>query len=211
VPLKVAIVEDNAELCEELQLIVGDAADMTCVAACRNAATALAKLPKAQPDVTLMDIRLPDGSGVELVQRLTKKLPQTQFIMLTMYQDDQHIFDALAAGAIGYLIKDASEETIIKGIKDAYQGHSPLSGVVARKVVQKIHSKSAHPPKARTLTARERDVIELVSQGLPDKQIADQLGISLLTVNSHLKNIYSKLGVHSRAEAISKYFLISSD
>lgn len=205
--ISVAIVEDNPELCEELQQIVAEEQGLECVAACRNAAAALKRVTSAHPDVVLMDIRLPDGSGIELVKKLGPQLPKTQFVMLTMYQDNQNIFDALGAGAIGYLLKDASSEEIIQAIHDAHKGNSPLSGGVARKVVANLQSQQVRNQKANTLTSRERDVMELVAKGLADKQIADRLGISLLTVNSHLKNIYAKLDVHSRAEAVSSYLV----
>ncbi|MDQ8199651.1 response regulator transcription factor [Pelagicoccus enzymogenes] len=205
--ISIAIVEDNPELCEELQQVVAEEDSLKCVAACRNATSALKRLPAALPDVVLMDIRLPDGSGIELVQKLSQQLPKTQFVMLTMYQDNKHIFDALGVGAVGYLLKDASSEEIVAAIHDAHAGKSPLSGTVARKVVTNLQSQHTPTQQSYTLTARECDVMEQVAKGLADKQIADQLGISLTTVNTHLKNIYAKLDVHSRSEAISRYFM----
>ena len=206
-PIRVAIVEDNPELCEELRQIVAEESDLDCVACCRNAASALRKVPAARPDVTLMDIRLPDGSGIDLVESLLATSPTTQFVMLTMYQDDKNIFEALGAGAVGYLLKDSTPEEIAQAIRDASKGNSPLSGEVARKVVNDIHRNRQGPPLKSKLTTREQEVLKQVSKGLADKQIADELQISLLTVNSHLKNIYAKLNVHSRAEAISRYFM----
>lgn len=207
-PIKVAIVEDNPDLCEELQQTLSEVEDFTCVVTCRNAKRALERLPEAQPDVALMDIRLPDGTGIELVEKLIPLLPETQFVMLTMYQDNEHILDALGAGAIGYLLKDSSSEEIVQAIRDASQGNSPLSGEVARKVVNDIHRHHQRQTPETKLTPREQEVMKHVAKGLADKQIADELHISLFTVNSHLKNIYAKLNVQSRAAAISRYFMV---
>jgi len=206
-PIKVSIVEDNSELCDELCQAIDSDPELRSASVSYNAQSAREDLAKAKPDVVLMDIRLPDGNGIELVDTLQPKLPHAQFIMLTLYKDSRNVLDALAAGAIGYLTKDSSRSEITQAIHDAYAGDSPLSGSVARKVINNIHLNREQPRYAANLSAREREVMEQVVLGKTDKQIAATLHISLPTVNSHLKRIFSKLEVHSRAEAISRYFM----
>ena len=201
----VAIVEDNAGICRELQLALARASDLECVAVCRNVATALQHLPKCAPDVIVMDIQLPDGSGIDCTTSLAHVLPRTQILMFTICAETAQIMSALAAGAVGYILKDASSEEIIDAIREARGGGAPLTDEVARKVVESLHQNSTGGHCIAHLTQREREVLQLLSRGAIDKQIADQLAISLQTVNTHLKHIYGKLQVHSRTEAVVKY------
>ncbi|MBC2606126.1 response regulator [Pelagicoccus albus] len=205
--IKVSIVEDNSDLCEELSQTIDSDPALNCISVSCNVQSALEDLPKANPDVVLMDIRLPDGSGIELVETLQPKLPHAQFVMLSLYKDSKNVLDALSSGAIGYLTKDSSRSEITQAIHAAHAGESPLSGAVARKVINNIHLNREKPRYAANLSAREREVMEQVALGKSDKQIGATLHISLPTVNTHLKRIFSKLEVHSRAEAISRYFM----
>jgi DNA-binding NarL/FixJ family response regulator len=200
----VAIVEDNAGICQELEHLFSRAPDLRLVAVCRNAPTALRTLPACAPEVILMDIELPGQSGIECTGRLKVLLPQAQILMFTVHDEGEHIMNALAAGAIGYLLKSAPPDDILQAVRDARHGGAPMTGEVARKVIETFHRKPAADDVAQ-LTFREREVVQLLTKGLLDKQIADQLAISLQTVNSHLKHIYAKLGVRSRTEAVVKF------
>ncbi|KAF0095904.1 MAG: LuxR family transcriptional regulator [Puniceicoccaceae bacterium 5H] len=207
-PLSIAIVEDNAEICEELRQIIQETEDLAIVACCRNAASATATLPSLEPDVVLMDIQLPDGSGIEIVSQVKPQLPQTHFVMLTVSQDIDYVFNALSAGAVGYLLKDAPPEEILNALRSAPKGESALSGRVARSMIDDLQRQNASAPRPQArLTKREQQVLEQVALGLADKQIAEALHISLLTVNSHLKNVYAKLDAHSRSEAVARYYM----
>lgn len=204
-PIKVAVVEDNAGVCQELALLISREEDMVCCATCRNAATALATLPALMPDVILMDIQLPGRSGVQCVQRIKPLLPETQIVMFTINEDAHVVTEALASGAIGYLVKSSTSEQIVAGIRSAFRREAPITSGLIRKLVENLHRLSPRPALEAKLTFREEETVKLVAQGLSDKQIAEHLHISLQTVNSHLKNIYAKLEVHSRAELTAKY------
>jgi len=201
----VAIVEDNAGICQELRRLIERTEDLVCIGACPNVATALRRIPALAPDVLVMDIQLPDGSGIDCTARLKPLLPRTQILMFTICDDRCEIMRALGAGAVGYILKDSSSDEIIAAIRETRNGGSPLTGEVARKVIESLHSSHATPHAAAQLTQREQEVLRLLSQGYFDKQISERLEISLLTVNSHLKHIYAKMQVHSRTEAIAKY------
>jgi DNA-binding NarL/FixJ family response regulator len=205
VSITVAIVEDNAGICEELRQIVSHAPGFSCVGVCRNAQTALRKIPECRPDVVIMDIQLPDSSGIECTARLKPKLPDTQVLMFTIYDDNEQIFAALKAGAVGYLLKDSKPEELLEAIREAANGGAPMTAEIARKVISSFHRTPAQIDEFETLTRREDEILEHFSRGLLCKEIADRLGISLETVNSHRKNIYRKLHVRSRTEAVIKY------
>lgn len=203
--VRVAIVEDNAGICRELQHIISRTSDLTCVDVCRNVNTAVARLPGCRPGVIVMDIQLPDGSGIDCTARLKPLLPSTQILMFTISDDRKQILDALSAGAIGYILKSSTSEEIIQSIREAHNNGAPMSGEVARKVVETFHTRpAAVPADISRLTSREIEVVRLLAKGYVDKQIADSLSMSTLTVNSHLKHIYSKLDVHSRTEVVVK-------
>jgi DNA-binding NarL/FixJ family response regulator len=205
VSITVAIVEDNAGICEELRQIVSNAPGFSCVCVCRNAQTALRKIPDCSPDVVIMDIQLPDSSGIECTAHLKPRLPNTQVLMFTIYDDNEQIFAALKAGAVGYLLKDSKPEELLDAIRETANGGAPMTAEIARKVITSFHRTSAQIDEFEQLTCREDEILELFSQGLLCKEIADRLGISLETVNSHRKNIYRKLHVRSRTEAVVKY------
>ena len=203
--ITVAIVEDNAGICEELRHIVSNAPGFSCVCVCRNAQTALRKIPDCNPDVVIMDIQLPDSSGIECTAHLKSRLPNTQVLMFTIYDDNEQIFAALKAGAVGYLLKDSKPEELLDAIRETANGGAPMTAEIARKVITSFHRTSAQIDEFEQLTRREDEILELFSRGLLCKEIADRLGISLETVNSHRKNIYRKLHVRSRTEAVIKY------
>ena len=203
--LSVAIVEDNADICEDLEQVIRRAPGFRFACSCRNAATALRKIPEAKPDVVIMDIGLPDGSGIECTAQLKRALPDTQILMFTVYEDSEQIYRALAAGASGYLLKRVSPTELLEGLRELARGGVPMTGEVARKVIANF--RQTPPPAARTanLTPREQSVLEHLASGLTAKEIATRLSISPDTVNAHLKHIYQKLHVRSRIEAVIAY------
>jgi DNA-binding NarL/FixJ family response regulator len=203
--ISVAIVEDNAGLRQSLQLLLEQAPGLRCSGAFATAEEALKQLPSQGADVVLMDINLPQMSGIECARRLREILPEARVIMITVYRDNEKIFQALSAGAYGYLLKRATPEEILEAIADVIQGGSPMSSEVARKVVEAFQQKSPPADETHDLSPREREVLERLAQGLPDKEISAQLNISIPTVRYHLKRIYDKLHVRTRTEAALKH------
>ncbi len=202
-PTTVAIVEDNAGICQELEDIIAGARDLTCVCVCRNAEAALAAIPAAKPEVIVMDIHLPDGSGIQCTAQLRRLLPETEILMFTIYDDPGHIVKALQAGATGYLLKDSPREEIRMAIRGVRERAAPMSRDVARKLVEAFYE-PARNDATESLTPREHEVLELLSNGLLYKEIGTRLDISMDTVNTHIKNIYRKLQVRTRTEALLK-------
>jgi len=202
VSISVAIVEDNAGICEELEQILREDGGFTCVAVCRNLQTALRKIPPLAPDIIILDIQLPDGSGLEGLTRIKRVLPRTQVLMFTIYDDQEQIFRALEAGAGGYLLKNSKPELILRSLREIINGGAPMTGEVARKVIQSFRK---GPLQEERLTPREEEILQLLSKGHVTKEIARVLEISVDTVNSHLKHIYEKLNVRTRTEAVIKY------
>jgi DNA-binding NarL/FixJ family response regulator len=203
--IKVAIVEDSRTTREGLRTIINLATDHECVCACETAEEALRVVPRHEPDVVLMDIQLPNMSGIECVARLKKLLPAAQVIMVTVYEDPDRIFSALRAGASGYLLKRSAPEEVLGAIRDVLQGGAPMTGEIARKVIVHFQDQSTTAEEVEKLTAREREVLELVAHGFINKEIADRLSVSVEAVRWHLKHIYTKLHVHSRTEAALKF------
>ena len=203
--IRVSIVEDDAHTRSIFADWLGRARDLELLNQCESGEQALASLPAAQPDVVLMDINLPGLCGVETVRRLKPSMPKTQFLMLTVYEDADHIFDALAAGASGYLLKQTSPEALLGAVKEVHQGGSPMTSTIARKVVQSFQRGPASSTEAEDLSPREREVLELVARGYLYKEIAEQLVISVATVNTYIRRIYEKLHVRSRAQAVARY------
>ncbi|MEK0446205.1 MAG: hypothetical protein RLZZ399_1526 [Verrucomicrobiota bacterium] len=212
-PLRVGIVEDDAGLRESLASIVASDAGMHCAGAFGSAEEAWKGLPGLRPDVVLMDINLPKASGVACVARLSAELPQTQFLMLTVYDDTEAIFDSLSAGATGYLRKPMAPSELLEAIREAHQGGAPMSSSIARRVIQAFRKPPAGVPEAggsrdsvlEKLAPREREILELLAQGHLQKEIGEQLGIRFSTVRTLTGRIYEKLHVHSRAQAVAKY------
>jgi DNA-binding NarL/FixJ family response regulator len=202
---RVAIVEDNRTTREGLETIINLSSDYRCVCTCPTAEDALKDLPGQQPAVVLMDIQLPGMSGVECVAQLKELLPATQVIMVTVYEDPDRIFRALRAGASGYLLKRATPEQVLNAIREVQQGGVPMSGEIARKVIAHFQNQNVSTAEVETLSAREREVLELVVHGFSNKEIADRLSVTVEAIRWHLKHIYHKLHVHSRTEAALKF------
>jgi Response regulator containing a CheY-like receiver domain and an HTH DNA-binding domain len=202
--IKVSIVEDNDQFRSTLGNVINRSEGFKCIGQYGSAEEALEEIPKNVPDVVLMDINLPGMNGVECVARLKKLCPDTQIVMLTVYEDTDNIFNALKAGATGYLLKRTTREELLEAIRDVYKGGSPMTTHIARKVVQSFQKMESSSP-TEALTAREQEVLECLAKGFLYKEIADKLGISYETVRTHIRRIYEKLQVRSRTEAVAKF------
>ena len=205
--VRVCVVEDDSVVREQLAHQLERASGFTFVSSHRSAENALDEIPREKPDVVLMDINLPKMNGIDCVRQLKGQLPGTHFIMLTVYEDADAIFKSLLAGAVGYLLKgrSGSSAQVLEAVRDASQGGSPLNSLIARKIVQHFHHQPTHSGAEHPLSMREREVLELLSKGLPYKEIAEMLGVNIETVRKHCHNIYEKLQVSSRTEAVVKY------
>ena len=203
--IRVSIVDDCTELRESISTFLNGAPGCQCVGAYENAEAALQHLPNDAPEVVLMDINLPGMCGIECVSRLKAALPNTQVLMLTVYEDAESIFNALAAGASGYLLKRMEPAKLIEAIDEVISGGSPMSASIARKVVHSFQQPLAQENKHARLSPRERDVLDLLARGRAYKQIADELGISIDTIRTYIRRIYEKLQVRTRTEAVARY------
>jgi DNA-binding NarL/FixJ family response regulator len=204
-PISVSIVEDNDKLRETLARVLNRADGFRCVSHYASTEDALKDLPQAKPDVVLMDINLPGMNGVECVRQLKKLLPEIQVMMLTVYEDTENIFNALAAGANGYMLKRTASKDLLEAIREVHRGGSPMTMHIARKVVQSFQQTAATAQPAENLSEREQQVLDLLSRGLMYKEIADKLGISYETVHTYIRRIYEKLQVRTRTEAVAKF------
>lgn len=202
--ITVAIVEDDEGIRDALVRVLERAADFRCLGWFSNGEEALRELPALQPEVVLMDINLPGMNGVECVRRLKALGPTCHIVMLTVYEDAEQIFESLAAGATGYLLKRTPPAELLAAIRDVHAGGAPMSSQIARKVVQSF--RAAVPAGATaSLSPREQEILGWLAQGFLIKEIADRLGISFDTVRTHIRRIYEKLQVHSRTQAVAKY------
>jgi len=206
--ITVAIVEDDKGIRQSLEWLLKSSGEFLCVAACDSAEDALRVLPKAAPEVILMDINLPSMSGIECTARIKELLPAVQVVMITVYGDTEKVFNALRAGASGYILKRAAPERILQAIREVHAGGVPMSGEIARKVLGTFREPAPAPAEEQNLSRREQEVLELLSQGCSNKEIADKLSISIETVTWHLRHIYSKLHVRSRTQAALKFLNI---
>jgi DNA-binding NarL/FixJ family response regulator len=209
--ISVAIVEDDVPAREILAGWIRDADGFKCAGEYDDAETALARLPVENPSVVLFDINLPGMNGIECVRRLKPRLPHTQFVMVTVYEDANHIFDALSAGASGYMLKQTKRSELIDALKDVHAGGSPMSSQIARKVVQSFRRTESETDGTNDLSPREREVIELLARGYLYKEIAEKLTISVPTVNTYIRRIYEKLHVRSRAQAVAIFTHLPMD
>jgi DNA-binding NarL/FixJ family response regulator len=191
---------------ERIKQVLDDAADFLCVAAYDNAEDALEGLPALQPDIVLMDINLPGMSGITCIRKLKEKCPYTQFMMFTVYEDSEQVFDALSAGATGYLLKKTPPDQILHALKELREGGAPMSTHIARKVVSAFQKTPASTESGASLSERETQVLQLLSKGYLYKEIGEQLKISTGTVRQHIHKIYEKLQVQNRTEALNKYY-----
>lgn len=202
---RIAIVEDNEIIRESLAEFVQADPECRCVCACSSAEEALRVIPPHQPEIILMDIQLPGASGIDCTARLKQLLPATQIIMVTVYEDTERIFKALRAGACGYLLKRCTPEELVAAVREVRLGGSPMSREIARKVIASFQEPVETAADLEDLSPRERDILELLAEGLPNKAIADRLGLTDGTVRWHLRHVYNKLHVRSRTEAALKF------
>jgi DNA-binding NarL/FixJ family response regulator len=204
--ISVSIVEDDAGVRATLAKLIDGSPGFRCLSQHPTAEHALQEIPKANPNVVLMDINLPGLSGVDCVRRLKPLLPQTQVIMLTVYQNTEHIFNALAAGASGYLLKQTPPAELLAAIRDVHGGGSPMSSHIARKIVQSFQRPAlAARLETHSLSPREAEVLDLLAKGYLYKEIADKTGLTYATVHTHIRHIYEKLHVRSRAQAVARH------
>ena len=203
--ISVSIVDDEKKLCKSIATFLNGSAGFRCLSIYGSAEAALKHLPADNPDVVLMDINMAGMNGIECVKRLKVLAPQVQILMLTVYENTEQIFKALAAGATGYLLKRLEPEELLQAIRDVHAGGSPMSNSIARKVVASFQEANVAGDQKSRLTEREQAVLDCLAHGLAYKQIGDQLNISINTIRTHLRHIYEKLHVQSRTEAVAKY------
>jgi DNA-binding NarL/FixJ family response regulator len=201
--ITVAIVEDIREIREGLRLLIDNSNEFSCSQVYATAEEALKEIPVCEPDVVLMDIHLPGMDGIECTRHLKQQHPKVQFIMSTIYEEDDKIFESLKAGATGYLLKKTEPTKILEAIHEVFQGGSPMSTQIARKVISSFQSKNGIEENS-ILTPKEKEILKALSKGLRYKEIASDLHISIETVRSHVRHIYEKLHVQSRTEALNK-------
>lgn len=202
--IKVAIVEDNNTLRNSLTKLLNQTEGMQCVASLPNLLNVVSDLRKSQPDIVLMDIGLPNISGIEGVRTVKENFDNIQVIMFTVFDDDEKIFEAIQSGACGYLLKKSSPEEITDAIVSLYQGGAPMSASIARKVIQSFQQSSPSGLSEYQLTTRENEILYSLVEGLSYKKLAEKYFISISTIRTHIKHIYEKLHVHSKAQAVAK-------
>ncbi|HTV63610.1 MAG TPA: response regulator transcription factor [Verrucomicrobiae bacterium] len=203
--IKVAIVEDNKTTREGFATLIKETPGLECVCACETVKDAVRLIPKLAPDVVLMDIQLPDKTGIECAARIKELIPSVQILVVTVYADQTRIFEALQSGASGYLLKRSAPEQIITAIQDVYEGGVPMTPEIARKVIAQFKNQTVTTQEIENLSSREREVLQLLTLGLNNKTIAERCSISVEGVKWHLRNIYQKLHVHSRLQAAGKF------
>jgi DNA-binding NarL/FixJ family response regulator len=204
-PITVSIVEDNEQLRNTLARVISRAEGFRCISQYADAESALEKIPKDAPEVVLMDINLPGMNGVECVRRLKQLSPKIQVVMLTVYEDTDNIFNALTAGAAGYLLKRTKSAELLEAIREVHRGGSPMTTHIARKVTQSFQRAGPSSQPTENLSEREQEVLDCLSQGFLYKEIAEKLGISYETVHTYIRRIYEKLQVRTRTEAVAKF------
>lgn len=204
-PIRVALVEDQIDTRESWCRLISSFPDFDCVCSCASAEEALRLIPEAKPDVVLMDVFLPRMSGIECTARLKASRPDTPIVMLTASDEDEILFLALESGADGYLLKRTKPADLRAALLDVLNGGAPMTSEIARHVVASFRRKSGGLDESVSLTVREEEILVLLTKGFANKEIADHLGLSIETVRSHLKNIYMKMHVRSRAEAVAHY------
>jgi DNA-binding NarL/FixJ family response regulator len=211
--ISVSIIEDNAEVRGVVAGWIKQAEGFRLAGEFSSVEGAIANLPKHKPDVALVDINLSGQSGITCVRQLKGVMPATQFVVFTVYEDPDHIFDALTAGASGYLMKQTPRDELLAAIRQVHAGGSPMSSYIARKVVQWFQTKppSGDDAHRESLSPREHEILRLLARGKAYKEMADVLGVSLGTINTHVRRIYQKLQVSSRSEAVSLFSTFPSE
>lgn len=203
--ISVSIVEDDQKVRESLARLIDSSAGYRCISQHASGEEALREIPRTNPHVTLMDINLTGINGVECVRRLKPLVPGTQIIMLTVYQNTENIFNALAAGATGYMLKQTKPAELLAAIRDVHEGGSPMNSHIARKIVQSFQRPAARASEDQNLSPREAQVLDLLARGFLYKEIAESMGLTYATVHTHIRHIYEKLHVRSRTEAVAKH------
>ena len=202
--IKVAIVEDNNTLRKSLTNLINQSEEMQCVASLENLLNVVSEFRKASPDIVLMDIGLPNISGIEGVRTVKENLKNIQVLMFTVFEDDEKIFEAIKAGASGYLLKKSSPQEIIDAIKSLHLGGAPMSANIARKVIESFQHHNSHTKEDFRLTTRENELLNSLIEGISYKKLAEKYFISISTVRTHIRHIYEKLHVNSKAEAVAR-------
>jgi len=205
-PITVSIVEDLNEVREALERLINQSENFGFVAGYINAELAEKDVPLQPPDIVIMDINLPGMSGIECINRIKDKCPGTQFMMFTIYEDDEKVFEALKAGAHGYLLKNTPKEKLLEALEELHNGGSPMTTNIARKVIEAFEKKDQPPEELNTLTNKEKQILDLLAKGFLYKEIAIQLHSTRNTVKQHIHHIYEKLHVQNRTEALNKAF-----
>jgi DNA-binding NarL/FixJ family response regulator len=205
--IKVSIVEDIEEVRESIDKLLQGSDEFTLISSFENAEQAEKSIPFEQPDIVIMDISLPGKTGIECLRKIKDKCAGTQFMMYTIFEDDEKVFQALEAGASGYLLKKTPKEKITEALKELHEGGSPMSTQIARKVIQAFQRRKEISEEEKSLTKKEKEVLDLLAKGFLYKEIADQLSITINTVKQHIHTIYEKLHVTNKAEAISKVYV----
>ena len=203
--IKVALVEDNGGIRESLERLFSTTDDIALASVFTDGESAVAGMEAAAPDVALVDINLPGISGIDVIRQMKARLPHVQFMVLTVYDDPTRIFQALAAGATGYLLKHEDPAELISAVHDLYRGGSPMSGSVARRVVLSFHQMGDSTDAQENLTPREAEILQFLAEGYLYKEIAEKLSIGNETVRTHVRHIYDKLHVRTRTEAVVKH------
>ena len=204
-PITVSIVEDNEQLCNTLARVLNRSDGFKCLSHHGSAEEALKDLPNVKPEVVLMDINLPGMNGVECVRQLKQLMPTLQVMMLTVYEDTENIFNALAAGATGYMLKRTSRDELLDAIREVHRGGSPMTTHIARKVVLSFQRAAPAASPTENLSPREQEVLDCLAKGFLYKEIAEKLNISYETVHTYIRRIYEKLQVRTRTEAVAKF------
>ena len=204
--ISIAIVEDLDEVRDGLKNFLALSQGFKVVDTFKTAEQALDDIPKLKPDIVIMDISLPGMNGIECIRQVKDKSPSTQFMMFTVYENDEKVFEALKAGAAGYLLKNTGLIQLIESLKELHNGGSPMSANIARKLVTVFREQQNETVPVDLLSKRENDILQLLTRGLLYKEIAEQLSISVSTVRQHIHHIYEKLHVQNRTEAINKAY-----
>jgi DNA-binding NarL/FixJ family response regulator len=203
--IKIGIVEDDRAARENWVKILNADPKLTCVAACATGEEALKILPDCNPDVVLMDINLPGMMGIKCTALLKDRLPRTQILMVTAFSNNDYIFDSLQAGASGYLLKSKSSEEVIRSIVEVMEGGAPMTGQIARRVIEVFRKPAPQGVEEARLTPRESEILQWIAKGMSNKEIASQIKTTTYTVGKHIEHIYEKLHVHCRTEAAAKF------
>lgn len=202
--IKVGIIEDNNTLRNSLTHLFNHTENMQCIVSLNNLLHVISELKKSTPDIILMDIGLPNISGIEGVKMVKENFPDVQVMMFTVFEDDEKIFEAIRVGASGYLLKKTPPEEITEAVRELYNGGAPMSASIARKVIKSFHVQPANSMEEYQLTSREKEILHALVDGLSYKKIADKFVVSISTIRTHICNIYHKLHVNSKAEAVAK-------